>query len=88
MGKWKPRLIRLELGKEYWVQYHHEYYTTDVAHCKFIKVTKCGYNFLDIAKNKCVRNHHLYPSKKLDPMGEMFFVDRRVSIKEVKKYGE
>ena len=31
---------------------------------KFIKVTKTGYNFLNIETNKCVCKYHLYPFKK------------------------
>ena len=78
MKKWDPRLIRLELGKEYLLS---TYYLPKI-HCKFIKVTRCGYNFLNLETNKCILNRHLYPSKKIDPVGEMFFVDKKIRIEK------
>ena len=82
MKKWDPRLIRLELGKEYLLS---TYYLPKTR-CKFIKVTRCGYNFLNLETNKCILNRHLYPSKKIDPVGEMFFVNKKIGILETKKF--
>ena len=74
------RLVRgvkdLELGCLY-----HVYYPTKkpVVH-KFIKVTKKGYNFLNIETNKCILKQHLYESKKYK---NTFFVYKMLIIEEI-----
>lgn len=52
-----------------------------ISVCKFIRVTKTGYNFLNVDTGKCIFRKHWYKSKKT---GE-FFVHRSVSIKEIYK---
>lgn len=76
MKNWNPYLIRLELGELYYVQFNHR----NKIKCKFIKTTRCGYNFLNIKTNKCILNQHLYPSKKVDPINEMFFISKKINI--------
>ena len=49
----------LILGEIYWITFSHGRYFP----VKFIKVTRCGYNFLNEKTNKCILPRHLYPSK-------------------------
>lgn len=83
MRKWDPRLIRLELGEKYIVTWCGNSYANFIE-CKFIQPTRCGYNFLNVKTNKCILNQHLYPAKKINPIGEMFFVSKRLMIHKKK----
>ncbi len=49
---------KLKLGKHYVVSWHYNNKTI----CKFIQVTKCGYNFLNLDTNKCILKNHVYLS--------------------------
>lgn len=80
MKKWNPRLIILELGKMYFLSFNGGHF----IYCKFIQPTRCGYNFLNVKTNKCILRQHLYPSKKIDPIGEMFFVSKKIMIHKKK----
>ena len=40
---------------------------------QFIKVTKLGYNFLDVETNCCVLRRHIYRTKASRKLGENFF---------------
>lgn len=78
----------MELGGIYSVTFNFIWDFNLVIDCKFIKVTKRGYNFLNVKTNKCISKHHWYPSKK---KGEemMFFVPKCFKIiKRRKKYSE
>ena len=49
-----PSYIRsFKLGSLYEINYPYRL-------VKFIKVTRKGYNLLDIMTNKCILNHHIY----------------------------
>ena len=50
---------RLDLGVEYVVGH---------LRCRFIKTTPCGYNFLNLAKSKCLFSRQLYPIKQKQPI--------------------
>jgi len=50
----------LKLGENYLVYYNY----TKKLNCKLIKVTRKGYNLLNIDTNKCILRQHLYPSRK------------------------
>jgi hypothetical protein len=52
------KIVQLELGKEYKL-----FRYSNPKRYRFIKVTRCGYNFLDIEKHKCVSRTHFYPVK-------------------------
>jgi hypothetical protein len=52
---------RFELGEEL---IRTRVTTNDIDKFKVIKVTKCGYNILDVQSNKCILKSHLYPIKK------------------------
>jgi hypothetical protein len=54
-----PKVHTLLLGNIYWISFGNNKYFP----VKFIKVTKCGYNFLNEKTNKCVLPLHLYMSK-------------------------
>ena len=81
----KPKfhdIVRLEhfnLGDELIVYWHWR----KNIHVKFIKVTKCGYNLLDIDTNKCILKQHLYPAK-LDGkvMDCSYWLTRNLNIKK------
>ena len=49
------------LGETYYLQW----YNYLPMKCKFIQVTRCGYNFLNEETNKCILKHHLYVPKKI-----------------------
>ncbi len=51
----------MTLGEEfnYLYPYSNKCYTV-----RLIKVTKCGYNLLNLHLNKCILKNHLYPNKK------------------------
>jgi hypothetical protein len=76
----------LKLGKEYllsFYNYKHGY------RCKLIKVTKCGYNLLNIETNKCMLKQHLYvPTKCRDQYNDdtklLFNIIDIVYIREIK----
>lgn len=81
MINWQPKVVRLELGEMYIVSWMGN----NPIRCKFIQPTRCGYNFLNIKTNKCILKQHLYPSKKIDPIGEMFFVSNKLRIHKYDK---
>ena len=50
---------KLELGKHYITTFHRN----KPIIVKFIKVTKCGYNFLDLNTDICILKRLIYPIK-------------------------
>lgn len=60
---------KLELGEEYNISV----FLGKIHKVKLIKVTKCGYNFLDQNTNKCIFPKHLYLSKWDKHEGENWF---------------
>jgi hypothetical protein len=57
--KVKRKVVKLNLGEDYNINYNFN----NIIKCKFIQVTKCGFNFLNLTTNKCILKKHLYPSK-------------------------
>jgi len=50
-------LKNIRLGDLYYFRFDF----SRITHiCKFIKVTRKGFNFLDVNTNQCVLKHHLY----------------------------
>ena len=43
------------LGEEYWVKWGRKWVL-----CRFIKVTRKGFNLLNLETHKCLVRHHLY----------------------------
>ena len=68
---------RLILGRHYIVR-HSKFYSK-MTLCKFIKVTACWYNLLNLDTNKCILKHHLYPNKK-DKQGNLFFINKEINL--------
>lgn len=59
----KHRIPRkLDLGKHYLIWFD----PNKKMICKFIKTTKCGFNFLHLDSNTCVLPNHLYQMKDHD----------------------
>ncbi len=56
--------VKLEIGKHYVLYFSLGNGAKYKMLCKFIQVTKCGFNFLNLDTNKCVLKHHLYKIKK------------------------
>ncbi len=67
----------LDLGDEYFI-----YARNGGIRCQFIKVTPCGYNFLNLDTSKCVLKKHLYPSKKDGKFFVSRFLENKTIIKE------
>lgn len=65
----------LELGKHY----ISTFYRNKSIIVKFIKVTKCGYNFLNINTNECILKQHLYPIKH-DKNNRTFYLNKNFRI--------
>jgi hypothetical protein len=72
-----PRI--LELGSKYTIQWNSSNKLIDVI---FIKVTKLGYNFLDLKTNKCLLKQHIYISKCPNHVGKdlWFFTNAKLKI--------
>jgi hypothetical protein len=66
--------MNLELGEHY-----HILTWRGVVICQFIKVTKCGFNFLNIDTSKCILYRHLYPSKT----NGKFFVNKHLKVNKL-----
>ncbi len=78
----KRKFIRIELGCDYEVRF--TYWSHGI--CRFIKTTKCGYNFLNLETSKCVFNRHLYPSKYDNhKSGDWFCVNNDMNINKINK---
>lgn len=60
----KGYYTQLILGKEYDVAVKLPWFYTLKSKCKFIRVTKKGYNMLNIETHKCIFKRHLYPNKE------------------------
>ena len=60
---------KFELGKYYLLQYGINAYIG-----KLIKVTKCGYNFLNEETNCCLLKTHLYIPKKYKSNKDLTFL--------------
>lgn len=74
----KPR--QLKLGEDYFIGYGNN----KLFPCKFIKPTKCGFNFLNIKTNKCILKQHLYPSKcDNHKSGDWFWLDERFIVSKI-----
>ena len=76
--------VKLLLGTDYtvWFSYKHK------KSCRFIKVTKCGYNLLNMDTNKCILKQHLYPSKyKNHSSGDWFFINEYLKIEVIWNIG-
>lgn len=53
-------------------------------HCRFIKVTPKGYNFLNVKTNTCILPSHLYLSKcENHKEGNWFFVRDNISLSKI-----
>jgi hypothetical protein len=67
--------MKLELGKTYSVSVRLCNASVITSDLKLIKVTRTGYNFLNVKTNKCVFKSHFYPLKKTSKhyKGEMDF---------------
>lgn len=70
---------KLELGKEYIIRFNNR----NGIHCKLIKPTRCGYNFLNLQTSKCILTRsHIYPSKcENHESGDWFFLSDKITIK-------
>lgn len=53
------RLDHFELGSNYQIKFP----AGNFVNVRFIKVTPCGYNFLNLETNKCLLKRHLYKDK-------------------------
>jgi len=73
---------KFELGCNYRVQFG--YREDRFVICKLIKVTKTGYNFLNIETNKCIMKQHLYPTKMRNHItGDQFCINAWYRITKV-----
>jgi hypothetical protein len=76
----KPK--KIELGEDYVIWFNPNKKMT----CRFIKTTKCGFNFLNLETSICVLPHHLYPMKDLDGVKRStFYINQQMKIN---KHGE
>jgi hypothetical protein len=66
------------LGEHYLLFVEHNGYNITSV-CKFIRVTKTGYNFLNVKTNKCIFKKHWYKCKKTN----LFFVPYQIRIKDI-----
>lgn len=74
--------IKLKLGNDYVVWFGYK--DNDKLRCKFIQVTKCGFNFLNLETNKCILKQHLYPSKCSNhKSGDWFWVNKYFNINSI-----
>ncbi len=62
LGNTQVKFQTLKLGSNYCISVNGRY----LVMCKFIKVTKCGYNLLNVKSNKCILKRHLYQAKHKD----------------------
>lgn len=53
------------LGREYEITYNMDYNGKPrkprVVKCRFVQVTKKGFNLLDLETNRCLLDRHMYP---------------------------
>lgn len=72
--------MKLKLGRLYLTEVRTQYDGIIFGVCKFIKVTKKGYNMLNIKTSKCIFRNHMYPIKgtKMD-----FFIYKKIKIKSI-----
>lgn len=83
MIKYKRLPRKFELGRIYNIRFGHG----NSVNCKFIKVTRKGYNFVNISTHKCVLKHHLYPSKCPNHLSEnWFWINTYYTIKNNNDY--
>jgi len=81
----KRKLIELKLGETYVINWGEENKPPRII-CKFIKVTRCGYNFLDLNTNSCILRHHLYPSKYPEhKLNSIFFINPYLFARKMNK---
>lgn len=73
------RLVRIDLGEECLVSM----WGKTPRHCKLIQPTPKGYNFLDLATNKCILTPHIYPYKKINVLG--FYLHNAILILSLPK---
>lgn len=53
-------------------------------HCRFIKVTEKGYNFLNLKTNVCILKNHLYQSKAANHIeGNWFFIRTNINLEKI-----
>ncbi len=71
---------KLKLGTHYVLWYG----VRNKMMCKFIRPTKCGFNFLNLNTNKCVLSRHLYPSKcENHESGDWYWINERLKIEKI-----
>jgi exoribonuclease II len=78
-NNFSARYVQLELGCEYDIRFH--YCQKESIHCRFIKTTRQGFNFLNLSKHKCIFPKHFY--RKKDKHGNkimVFLVSNNVFI--------
>jgi hypothetical protein len=86
---WRNRKHKFTLGHYYNIQWTSS--SAPVTLCKFIKVTRKGFNLLNVATNKCICKSHLYAPKysgKDIPKREIAFkvnVSEYMIVKEVQQ---
>lgn len=73
--------VKLEIGKHYILWFRLGSGAKYKMLCKFIQVTRCGYNFLNLDANKCVLKHHLYKIKNINySSGNWFYISKTITI--------
>lgn len=74
------RMVNLEAGRNYWVSYA----SGKPKRCRFIRVTKTGYNLLEENTSNCVLPKLIYPVKKNGFPTSKFVIPWTWIIKDIK----
>lgn len=80
MRRHNRRPVKLKLGVDYMVGWEYN----KQEKCRFIKPTRCGFNFLNLSTNECILKQHLYKSKTENHNKDnWFWVNENLNLSKV-----